>query len=139
MTGGVTLELALGVAALVVVPTNRPDGWIPVPGKGVYLAHAVVGGLLGIGAPLILLRTRRAESIVRLGATVGFVGLVLGAGGGLLTVWHPWRLAGIALMLAGTFVALSGYLIGLAGHVRAHEALTRNTAEAIPDRPVAPD
>jgi hypothetical protein len=121
MVSGVGLEFVLGVASLVLVPTNRPGGWIPAQGKDVYLAHAVIGGLLGLGALLVLLRAVRDGSIVFLGAAIGSAGLVLGAGGGILTVSHSWRLAGIALMFAGTLVALAGFLIGLAGQLRQQE------------------
>jgi hypothetical protein len=120
MVSGVGLEFALGVAALVLVPTNRPDEWIPGHGHVVYVAHAVVGGLLAIGALLILLRAVREGSVL-VGATVGLVGIALGAGGGMLTVSHPWRLGGIALMFAGTLVALFGFLIGLAEQLRTPE------------------
>ena len=46
----VGIEFALGVACLVLVPTGRPDQWLPPQSKGVYIAHAAIGGLLGIGA-----------------------------------------------------------------------------------------
>jgi hypothetical protein len=121
LVSGVGLEFALGVASLVVVPTNRPGGWIPARGEDVYLAHAIIGGLLGFGALLVLLRALREGSLVLLGAAVGAAGLLLGAGGGLLTVSHSGRPAGIALMLAGTFVALFGFLLGLAAQLRDRE------------------
>ena len=118
LVSGVGVEFALGVACLVAVPTNRPGGWIPARGEDLYLVHAVIGGLLGLGALLVLLRALREGSLVLLGAAVGAGGLLLGAGGGMLTVSHSGRLAGIALMLGGTFVALSGFLIGLAAPLR---------------------
>jgi hypothetical protein len=74
----------------------------------------VLGGLLGIGVLLIFLRAVRNGRVVLLGATIGLVGLVLGAGGGMLVAFHPWRLAGIALMFGGSLVAFFGFLIGLA-------------------------
>jgi hypothetical protein len=121
MVSGVGVEFVLGVASLVLVPTNRPDGWIPAHGRDVYLAHAVIGGLLGLGALLVLLRAVRDGSLALLGAAVGSVGLLLGAGGGMLTVSHSWRPGGIALMFAGTVVALFGFLIALAAPLRTQE------------------
>ena len=67
----------------------------------------------GIGALVIFVVASHGGRIVRLGAQLGFVGLLLGAGGGILVAFHPWRLTGMGLMLAGTFVAFFGYLIPL--------------------------
>jgi threonine/homoserine/homoserine lactone efflux protein len=121
MLSGVGIEFALGVASLVLVPTNRPDEWIPAQGRDVYLAHAVIGGILGIGALLVSLGASRDGRVVLLGAVVGLVGLLLGAAGGMLTVSHSWRFAGIALMLAGVFIAFFGFLIALAEQIRKQE------------------
>ena len=117
MLSGVGFEFALGVASLVLVPTNRPSGWIAARGQDVYLAHAVIGGFLAIGALLVFLGALGDGQVVLLGAAIGLVGLMLGAGGGILTVSHPWRLTGIALMLAGTFIAFFGFLIALAQQI----------------------
>ena len=115
---GIGLEFALGVASLVLVPTDRPNQWIPAHGQAVYLAHAAVGGVLGIGALLVFFGAVHRGGVVLLGAGIGLVGLLLGAGGGVLTAFHPWRLAGIALMLAGTFVAFFGFLMALAAQIQ---------------------
>jgi hypothetical protein len=107
------LEFALGVVTLLLVPVDRPDEWLPPQGRAVYVVHAGLGGLLGIGTLVIFVVASHGGRIVRLGAKIGLVGLSLGAGGGILTAFHPWRLTGMGLMLAGTFVAFFGYLIPL--------------------------
>ena len=111
---GIGIEFALGVACLVLVPVRRPDQWLPPQSRGVYVAHAVLGGLLAIGALAILIAVLDGARFVRLGAQVGLVGLVLGAGGGMLSVSHPWRLTGRALMFVGALVAFFGYVLPLA-------------------------
>ena len=108
------IEFALGVACLVLVPIGRPDQWLPSQSKGAYIAHAVLGGLLGIGALAIVLRSRHGPRFVRLGARAGMVGLALGGAGGALTVSHTWRLTGNGLMFAGALLAFFAYLIPLA-------------------------
>jgi hypothetical protein len=114
MMVGVGIEFALGVACLLLVPIGRPDQWLPPQSKGMYAAHAVLGGLLGIGALAILLRVLDAPRLVRLGARLGLVGLMLGACGGALTVVHAWRLSGMGLMFAGALLAFFAYVIPLA-------------------------
>lgn len=52
---GIGIEFALGVACLVLVPVGRPDQWLPPQSRGVYVAHAVLGGLLAIAALTILI------------------------------------------------------------------------------------
>jgi hypothetical protein len=47
------LEFALGVASLLLVPVGRPDEWLPPQGRAVYVAHAGLGGMLGIGSLVI--------------------------------------------------------------------------------------
>lgn len=108
------IEFALGVACLVLLPVGRPDQWLPPQSRGVYGAHAVLGGLLAIGALVILIAALGASRFVRLGAKIGFAGLILAAAGGMLTVSHPWRLSGMGLMFAGALVAFFGYIVPLA-------------------------
>jgi hypothetical protein len=110
MAIAVGLELALGLATLVLVPIGRPDGLVPPQGRVVYVAHAVAGAVLVIGAASLLIKSRRAGRAARIGATMGGVGILLGAGGGVLAVYHPARLAGLGLMLLGPLVAGIGYL-----------------------------
>jgi hypothetical protein len=109
---GIGVESAVGIASLLLVPVGRPGEWLPMPGRGVYLAHALLGGILTMGALVVFVAASRGERWVRLGAQIGLVGLLLGAGG-VLAVFHPWRIAGIGLMLAGTFIAFFGFLIPL--------------------------
>ncbi len=111
---GIGIEFALGVVCVVLVPIRRPDQWLPAQSKGVYVAHAVLGGLLAIGALTILIAVLDGSRFERLGAQIGLVGLILAAGGGMLSVFHPWRLAGMGLMFAGAVLAFFGYVIPLA-------------------------
>ena len=107
----VGVTFALGVAALVVVPTGRPTGWWPERGRIVYLAHAGVGLPLALGAAWYLVRAGDSTRLVRLSARVGAAGVAVAGAGGLLAVAHPLRLLGAALMLVGPLVAAFGYLI----------------------------
>jgi hypothetical protein len=107
----VGVTFALGVAALVVIPTGRPTGWWPEQGRIVYLAHAGLGLPLGLGAAWYLVRARDSTRLVRLSAWVGAAGVAVAGAGGLLAVAHPLRLAGAALMLVGPLVAAFGYLV----------------------------
>jgi hypothetical protein len=111
MAGLLGAELVLGIGALVVVPYRRPATWLPAQGRLLYLAHAVLGGLLGLGAVAILAPARRAPRIARLGSVVGCAGVVTGAAGGLASVDHATRLLGVGLMFVGTAVAAFGYLM----------------------------
>ena len=113
MVIGICLEFALGVACVVLVPVGRADEWVPLQGRAVYLAHAAVGAVLGVGALASCFVAAREQGTSFLGARIGLAGILLGAGGGMLAVYHPWRLAGMALMFGGSFVALIGYLIAL--------------------------
>jgi hypothetical protein len=111
MGGLVGLELVLGLGTLVLVPYDRPLAWIPAQGQAVYVAHAVIGALLGLGAVTLLLGARTAARIARLGSVVGLAGVMAAAAGGLASVDHPTRLLGVGLMLVGTMVAGFGYLM----------------------------
>ena len=115
------LEFVLGVASLLLVPVGRPDEWLPPQGRAVYVVHAGLGGMLGIGALVIFVVASHGGRIVRLGAQLGLVGLLLGAGGGIVAAFHPWRLTGMGLMLAGIFVAFFGYLIPLIEQIQSEE------------------
>jgi hypothetical protein len=110
MAGLVGVETVLGIAALVVVPVGRPDGYLPKSGEGVYLAHALGGMVLGIGAAGLLLLYLRSDRLSYYSAVAGLVGTAFGAGGGLLAVYHPVRPEGMALMFLGAIVAGVAYL-----------------------------
>ncbi len=129
MASLVVVELALGIAALVVVPYARRTVLVPAQGRPLYLTHAAVGGLLGVGAIALFVVARRAGRFVRLGSVVGLVGVAMAAGGGGASIGHPTRLLGVGLMLVGSVVAVFGYLMMLvetppsgprAGSLRSH-------------------
>jgi hypothetical protein len=111
---GILIEFALGVSSLALLPFGRPDQWLPAQGRGVYVAHAVLGGLLTMGALTILIRALSGSKFARLGAQIGLSGLVLAAAGGTLAVSHAWRLSGMGLMFVGALAGFFGYVIPLA-------------------------
>ncbi|HUY06633.1 MAG TPA: hypothetical protein VMU99_05185 [Acidimicrobiales bacterium] len=104
------VEFVIGIAALIFVPYGRQNAWIPARGEIVYLAHAILGGFLTIGAFGILLPALSESRIARIGSTIGCSGVTLGAAGGTLAVFHSSRLIGMALMLVGVVLAFFGYL-----------------------------
>jgi len=109
----VGVEFALGLAALILVPEGRPSGLVPSQGLVVYGAHAVIGGLLVIGAVVLALTNRQATRMVRIAVDTGLVGILVGGAGGLLATSHPLRLLGIALMFAGAMISGFGYLVAI--------------------------
>lgn len=112
MSSLVLLDFLLGVGAILAVPFGRGTIWIPHKGQALYVSHAVLGALLGLGALYLILRYGAAEErMVRLAARTGIAGVVLGAAGGLLTVSHPLRLVGMGIMLLGSLLAGIGYLM----------------------------
>jgi len=110
---GIGVEVATGVAALVLVPVGRPDGWLPKEGEVAYLTHAGLGGVLVLAAVSLVL-VAPPQGIGRAGVLIGLAGLLLAAGGGMLAAYHPSRFAGLLLMLVGALVAFFGYLMPLA-------------------------
>jgi hypothetical protein len=111
LAGLVTVETVLGVLALVVVPTGRPTGWLPHQGTALYLAHALLGLPLTIGALTYLVRTRASTRIYRLSGVIGGAGVTIAGLGGVFAITHPLRLVGVALMLFGPILAAFGYLL----------------------------
>lgn len=106
----VTIEFVLGVVTLVLLRPSRASGFIPARWQGIYLAHAVLGVPLGVGAIALVARVRRSPRISRLSGWIGSCGVAVASLGGVLTGSHPARLAGIAVMFVGAVVALFGYL-----------------------------
>jgi|SRR5579863_6440615 len=107
----VGLELALGILALIFVPIGRPSALVPLRGAAFFLVHAVIGLPIALGAALLLVQVRQSTRIARLSGWIGFVGVGFSALGGLMTISHPLRIGGVALMGIGTFVAGFGYLL----------------------------
>jgi integral membrane protein len=107
----VGIESALGMVILVFLPVGRPSGWLPGTWTAVYLAHAILGIPLSLGAVVLLGRVRRSTRVPRLIGWIGAVGVTMAAAAGLLTLERPLRVTGITLMLAGAAIAGFGYLI----------------------------
>jgi len=112
MASLVGIDFLLGIGAIVAVPYGRASAWLPTKGEGVYLAHGVIGAILGVGALYLVVRFGSApERMARLAARTGIIGIAVGVVGGILTVYHPLRLVGMALMLLGSMAAGIGYLM----------------------------
>ena len=109
--GLLVLELALGIVVLVLVPLGRPSGWLPSKAVAIYVVHAIVGIPLAFGAAVLVARVRHSSRLSRLSGWIGAVGVAIAGVGGLVTVAHPLRIAGMALMFVGAVVAAFGYLI----------------------------
>jgi hypothetical protein len=105
------VQLGLGIATSVFVPFGWPGGWAPPRGALFFIAHAVVGLLLVVGALVLLARTRRSTRLSRISGWTGAVGVGIAGLGGVLAVSHPLRLPGMGLMTIGLLVAAFGFLI----------------------------
>jgi hypothetical protein len=116
MMSAVVLEFVVGLVGMLYVPLERPNGWIARKGEALYLAHALLGGVLGLGAlalVVVVLRQEHAPRLDRIGAITGLCGVVLGAIGGIVCYSHSLRLLGLAVMFVGISVAFFGYVIPL--------------------------
>lgn len=111
MAVGVGLELVLGVVTIVSVPFRRPDSLLPARGTWLYAAHGAVGIALGLGAVVALVLSLLAGRMVRMGAVVGGLGVLVGLAGGALASFQAARLLGMGVMMIGVVVAGIGYLI----------------------------
>jgi hypothetical protein len=110
----VVIEFLAGLVGMLYVPFNRPDGWLSHRGEAIYIFHAVLGGLLGVAAVVVVFYVSQRTPIHRVdrvAAVSGLCGVLVGALGGVLCVSHPLRLLGMALMFLGVSVAFFGYLI----------------------------
>jgi hypothetical protein len=110
MMWAVAVEFLTGLVSIVYVPIDRPDGWFATRGESLYLAHAILGGLLALGVVTMLTRTSRLDRRSWIAAVVGGSGVFLSAVGGVMCVEHPLRLFGMALMFLGSSVAFFAYL-----------------------------
>lgn len=115
MTSALGLEFVLGIAGLMVVPTSRPNGWVPAQGAALYLAHAVLGAALTVAAVGLVVRCVKGNRMAQFGSVAGLVGLAMAAAGGGLAAYHHLRSSGLILMFLGTVVAMFGYLAGTIG------------------------
>ncbi len=106
------VQFVLGFVTLASVPMGRPREWLPPRGEAVYLAHALLGLGVTLGAVVLLLRVRHSSRTYQMIGWMGFVGMALAGLGGLLTVDRSLvRFCGIALMFFGPILAGLGYLI----------------------------
>jgi integral membrane protein len=103
-------DLALGAATTVLVPPSRPSGLIPDKWAAVFIVHALLGIAIAAGAVVFVARVRRSSRISKLSGWIGVTGVALAGLGGMLTITHPLRLAGMIIMFLGTLLAGFGYL-----------------------------
>lgn len=106
----VALDLVFGLVAIITVPFSRPSAWIPASGRAIYVLHAVLGAVLAVGSVWLLLGARGEGRVRRGAASIGLAGIALGGVGGIVAVYHPVRLLGMALMFLGSVVAGMAYL-----------------------------
>jgi hypothetical protein len=108
----ISFEFLLGFVSLGFVPFDRPSGWIPLRGETIYLAHSTFGAVLVCGAAVLLIRSRASTRAIKLSGRLGFIGLLLAAAGGLLTVDQSLiRFLGMTLMLVGAVFSVFCYMI----------------------------
>ncbi|MGD0083388.1 MAG: DUF3817 domain-containing protein [Acidimicrobiales bacterium] len=106
------VEFALGIVAMLSLSVGRPSGWLPARGEAVYLAHAILGLPVTIGAAALLVRVRGSTRAYQMVGWIAFIGMALAGVGGLLTSAQSLvRFLGIALMFAGPMLAGLGYLV----------------------------
>jgi hypothetical protein len=109
----VGVDFALGMVALFSVPAGRPSGWLPGKGTAIYLAHAIVGLPLALGAVAFLVLVRDTGRSLKVTGWMGLIGVAVAGVGGAITDLHPLRLLGMALMFVGPMFAGFVYLTPL--------------------------
>jgi hypothetical protein len=110
------VEFLVGLVGMVFVPFSRPNGWLPRRGEAIYLAHALLGGVLGLTVLAVfffVVRQPSRDRVEFVGALSGLSGVLVGALGGALCYSHALRLLGMAIMFVGVSVAFFGFLIPL--------------------------
>lgn len=105
------VEFVLGIVVLLSLPFGRPSGWLPARGEAIYLAHAILGLLLSLGAVALVVRIKGAARTDQIVAWMGLIGVALAGVGGLLTEAQSiMRFLGMTLMFVGPAIAILGYL-----------------------------
>jgi|SRR5579872_3294827 len=108
----VAVDLVLGFVSVFAVPFGRPSGFVPARGAAVYVLHASFGIATVAAAGLLLVRARTSQRVGRVVGWLGFVGVAVAGGGGLLTAARSFpRFVGMAFMLIGTVAAVCAYAI----------------------------
>lgn len=113
MTLAISADAVVGFAALVVIPYGRLGAWLPSTGRAVYLLHAVLGLVVGVGSIAVGVGAAHDTRIRRGASIAGVAGVGLAGAGGVLASFHGLRLAGIALMFVGSGFAVLAYLAPL--------------------------
>jgi hypothetical protein len=127
----VGVEFFAGLFSLLYVPFNRPRGWLVHRGEAIYLLHSLLGGVLALAALAVVLHVMRqspGHRVDRVAAISGLCGMAVGALGGVLCVFHPLRLVGMALMFVGVSVAFFGYLIPMIDDAPPEVSATSSTS-----------
>ncbi|MCL5047691.1 MAG: NUDIX domain-containing protein [Firmicutes bacterium] len=131
MTVTVSLELVIGLAAILLVPVSRPTSLLPEKGQAIYLLHAVLGFFLALGGLHVFSKAILSRHRYKTLTAIGLLGIFLAGIGGGLTAVKELRLLGMGIMLVGTPIAFFAYLTPLlADDIRARDA---GGSEAIPE------
>jgi hypothetical protein len=128
----IAAQLALGIAALALVPYHRASGLLPGRGAAVYVAHASLGPPLAAAAGAFLTRSRRGGRVARAASWTGVSGIALAGAGGLLSMLAGARLPGLGLMLLGTVVAGIGFAFPILHHLELRDVPPVETPEPPP-------
>jgi len=80
---GLLAEFLLGLATNLGLRISRVHSWSHISNRGIFAAHAIFGAAIAVMALVILARSVESSGRVRLWATVGLVGIVVGLGCGV--------------------------------------------------------